>query len=59
MKVPRKMKQSGKKVGRELSGVKRKVLKKPSVAAQPRRLAQLFHLSWNLHGTSLMVGITS
>ena len=28
MKVPRKMKQLGKKVGGKLSGVKRKVLKK-------------------------------
>lgn len=40
MKVPRKMKQLGKKVGGKLSGVKRKVLKKPSVAAKPRRLAR-------------------
>ena len=40
MKVPRKMKQLGKKVGGKLSGVNRKVLKKPSVAAKPRRLAR-------------------
>ena len=41
MKVPRKMKQLGKKVDRKLSGVKRKVLKKRSVvAAKPRRVAR-------------------
>ena len=41
MKVPRKMKQLGKKVGGKLSGVKRKVLKKRSVvAAKPRRVAR-------------------
>ena len=41
MKVPRKMKQLGKKVDRKLSVVKRKVLKKRSVvAAKPRRVAR-------------------
>ena len=41
MKVPRKMKQLGKKVGRKLSGVKGKVLKKRSVvAAKPHRAAR-------------------
>ena len=41
MKVPRKMKQLGKKVGGKLSDVKRKVRKKGSVvAAEPRRVAR-------------------
>ena len=41
MKVPRKMKQLGKKVDRKLCGVKRKVLKKRSVvAAKSRRIAR-------------------
>ena len=41
MKVPRKMKQLGKKVERKLSGAKRKVLKKRSiVAAKSRRIAR-------------------
>ena len=41
MKIPRKMKQLGKKVDRKLSSVKRKVLKKRSVvAAKPRRIAR-------------------
>jgi len=41
MTVPRKVKQLGKKVGRKLSVVKRKVLKKRSVvAAKPRRVTR-------------------
>lgn len=41
MKVPRKVKQVGKKVNRKLAGVKRKVLKKgPVVAAKARRVAR-------------------
>jgi hypothetical protein len=41
MKVPRTVKQVGKKVDRKLAGVKRKVLKKRAVvAAKPRRVAR-------------------
>ena len=53
MKVPRKMKQLGKKVDRKLASVKQKVLKKRAVvAAKPSRVART-------PGTRALQGATS